>query len=115
MRGALFLFILLFPCLAFSVTKTDSLFDQLNRELNNKKIYDQHKEETIQKLKGLLKTVSPDNLQAQFAICTKLYDEYKSYQYDSAYVYATKMLDISHRLNDKAKIDYSRIKAGFIL
>jgi len=115
MRGTLFLFTLLFPCLAFSVTKTDSLFDQLNRELNNKKIYDQRKEETIQKLKTSLNAVSPNNLQAQFAVCTKLYDEYKSYQYDSAYVYATKMLDISHRLNDKAKIDYSRIKTGFIL
>jgi len=115
LRRLLLLSILLFPCVMFAATKTDSLFAQLNLELNNKKIYDQHKEASIQKLKRSLNTAPPGNLQARFTICTKLYDEYKSYQYDSAYVYATKMLEISHQLNDKAKIDYSRIKTGFIL
>lgn len=115
MRGPLILLILLLPSLAFSTTKTDSLFDQLNRELSNKSIYDQHKEAFIQKLKGSLRATSPNNLQARFDVCAKLYDQYKSYQYDSAYVYATKMQDISHQLNDKAKIDYSKIKIGFIL
>src|SRR5476649_1983970 len=103
LRRLLFLFILLFPCLAFAATKTDSLFSQLNLELNNKKIYDQHKEAGIQKLKRLLNAVPASNLQARFNACSKLYDEYKSYQYDSAYVYTTKMLEISHQLNDKAK------------
>ena len=115
MRNSLFLLLLLFPCIAFSATKTDSLFDQLNHELNNKSIYDQHKEAAIQKLKRSLNAASRNNLQAQFNICAKLYDEYKSYQYDSAYVYAIKMQDLSHLLKDKSKYDYSKIKIGFIL
>ncbi|MGZ3754375.1 MAG: DUF6377 domain-containing protein [Mucilaginibacter sp.] len=115
MRNKLILLLLLIPCIAFSATKTDSLFDQLNRELNNKQTYDQTKEASIQKLKKALKYTSPRNLQAQFSLCTRLYDQYKAYQYDSAYVYATKMQDISHLLKDKSKSDYSKIKLGFIL
>ncbi|MDB5111187.1 MAG: hypothetical protein JWR67_2301, partial [Mucilaginibacter sp.] len=115
MRSYLFLLVLFIPFFAFSDTKTDSLFDQLNRELNNKKNYDHQKEAAIQKLKESLKTTAPNNLQVQFNICTKLYDEYKSYQYDSAYVYAIKMQDLSHLLKDKSKYDYSKIKIGFIL
>jgi hypothetical protein len=115
MRNKLILLLLLIPCIAFSATKTDSLFDQLNRELNNKQTYDQIKEASIQKLKQTLRYTSPRNLQAQFSLCTRLYDQYKAYQYDSAYVYATKMQDISHLLKDKSKSDYSKIKLGFIL
>ncbi len=115
MRKYLLLLLLFIPCIAFSASKTDSLFDELNRELANKKTYDQNKEQAIQKLKRSLRATSPNNLQAQFSISAKLYDQYKSFQYDSAYVYVTKMQDISRQLNDKSKYDYSRIKTGFIL
>ncbi len=114
MRNFLF-FLLLIPCIALSSTKTDSLFDQLNRELNNKNSYDQVKEQTIQKLKNSLSASSATDLQSQFSLCNKLYDQYKAYQYDSAYVYATRMQYISRSLNDKSKYDYSKVKIGFIL
>jgi hypothetical protein len=45
----------------------------------------------------------------------KLYDEYKSYQYDSAYVYVNKLKDISVGMNDMSRAYYSQIKLGFIL
>jgi hypothetical protein len=115
MRGFLFLLLLFIPFLAFSNSKTDSLFDQLKNELNNKSVYDHQKEVTIQKYKTALNAISKNNLPGQYSLCTKLYDEYKSYQYDSAYVYAIKMLDISHVMNDKSKEYYSKIKIGFIL
>lgn len=115
MRGTLFLFVLLFPGIALSSSKTDSLFTQLNYEIGNKKVYDHNKEVTIQKLKQALKTIPTGNLQAKFNSCAKLYDQYKAYQYDSAYVYATKMQDISHQLKDRARFDYSKVKIGFIL
>lgn len=115
MRKLLYLLLLLIPCMAFAATKTDSLFDQLNKEIINKKNYDDAKEVTIKKLKQSLQTTPSRNLQRQFDLCTRLYDQYKSYQYDSAYVYATKMQYISHALNDKLKSDYSKIKMGFIL
>jgi hypothetical protein len=111
----LFLLVFFVPCLTFAATKTDSLFDQLNHELKIKSLYDNRKEANILKLKTTLKTIHANNLLAQFDICTKLYDEYKAYQYDSAYVYATKLQDLSLKLKDKSKYDYSKIKIGFIL
>ena len=115
MRGFLILLIISFPSVSFSSAKTDSLFKQLDYELNNKKTYDQTKEAGIIKLKNLYKGVSPGNLNARFNISARLYDEYKSYQHDSAYTYATQMLNLGHLLKDKSKEDYSKIKIGFIL
>src|ERR1700761_143948 len=115
MRKYLCLLFLMVPCLAFSAIKADTLFDQLNREIGNKSVYDQKKESTIQKLKHQLHNTAANNLQAQFTLAARLYDEYKAFQYDSAYVYAIKMRDISLLLKDKSKSDYSKIKLGFIL
>jgi hypothetical protein len=114
MRGLLAL-LLLIPFFAFSDSKTDSLFDQLKTEIGKKNIYDHQKEQGILKLKDVLKKVSKNNLQSQYTYSLKLYDEYKSYQYDSAYVYANKMLLISLAMRDRAKEDYSKIKIAFIL
>lgn len=115
MRGCLILLLMFVNVYAFSFTKTDSLFEQLKTELNNKTTYDRQKEAAIQKLKVALQYTGKNNLQGSYSYSSKLYDEYKSYQYDSAYVYANKILDISRLLNDKAKEDYSKIKMAFIL
>src|ERR1700752_5371201 len=108
MRSFLFLLILFISSSAFSSPKTDSLFEQLKNELNNNSVYEHQKEVTIQKLKKAAHLLSKNNLQGQFNAYIKLYDEYKSYQYDSAYVYATKLLELSHALKDKSKEDYSK-------
>jgi len=115
MRSFLLLFLLLIPCAAFSSSKPDSLFDRLKFEFTQKSVYDNQKEQGIQKLKKSLASISKSNYQTQFNICLKLYDEYKSFQYDSAYVYAGKLQELSHTLKDRSKEDYSKIKIGFIL
>ena len=109
------IFTLLVPSAVFSSAKTDSLFKQLDYELSNKKNYDQNKETAIQKLKTTYRSISPNNLNGKFNVCAKLYDQYKSYQHDSAYTYATQLLNLSHLLKDKSKEDFSKIKIGFIL
>src|ERR1700712_4653490 len=114
MRGFLFLLLLLIPCTAFSSSKTDSLFDQLKNEFSQKSVYDNQKEISILKLKKNLTRTQKSNFQGQFGICLKIYDEYKSYQYDSAYVYASKLQELSRQLNDRAKEDYSKIKTGLV-
>jgi len=115
MRKLYCLLFLLMPCLAFSASKTDTLFDRLNREIANKASYDKKKEVIIQKLKRQLQRVSPNDLKSRFNLSAALYDQYKAFQYDSAYVYATQMQDISRLMKDKSKSDYSKIKLGFIL
>ncbi len=100
---------------AFSNSKTDSLFNNLKLEFDKKNVYDHRKEVNINNLKSRLHRIPTNNLKTQFEICNKLYDEYKSYQYDSAYVYANKLQGLSSAMHDKAKEDFSKIKIGFIL
>ena len=104
------LFILLFPISVFSQSAS---LDELKAELNNKTVYDQHKEAAIARLKHTLARTTDVN--KQFNLCVKIYDEYKSYQFDSAYVFAVKLQDQSRILHDRSKAYYSKIKMAFIL
>ncbi len=106
---------LLLPFGAFADSRTDSLFDALKTEFGKKRSYDNRKEANIQHLKSALYRTPTNNLKGQFDICIKLYDEYKSYQYDSAFVFANKLQDLSRQMKDKPKEDFSKIKIGFIL
>lgn len=97
-------------------SSTDSIFSQLDYELNTKDVYDRQKEKRILNLKNAyLQVLKTNNLSRQFHFSMKLYDEYKSYQYDSAYVYAEKMYSLSKELGDKSKENESQVKIGFIL
>jgi len=100
---------------AYAASNTDSTFDVLKKEFDKKQVYDKQKENIIQGLKTALAHTPANNLQAQFSLCNRLYDEYKSYQFDSAYVYVNKLQQISNTLHDKARSDFSKIKMGFIL
>ncbi|MDF2431387.1 MAG: hypothetical protein JWP44_1018 [Mucilaginibacter sp.] len=109
------LFLVFFVCPAFSEGTTDSLLTQLKIELSRKKIYDDKKELRIRNLKTRLVATPKNNLNAQYTICEKLYDEYEVYQYDSAYVYTQKLINIGRLTNDVAKQHDSKLKVGFLL
>lgn len=71
---------------------------QLDKCLNDKKEYDKVKENEIAKCREKLgKARSGDQ---RYGACIKLYDEYKSYQYDSAYAYANRSLILAKRLRN---------------
>jgi hypothetical protein len=114
----IFLPILLLLLFEFSVSasvKTDKLLADLKNELSRKKVYDDQKEIRIKGLKEKLNATAKTNYNAQFDICGKLYEEYKVYQFDSAYVYTQKLLNISQVTKDVSKQYESKIKLGFIL
>lgn len=96
-------------------TKTDSLLAQLKIELSRKKIYDDQKELRIKNLKAKLETLPQSDYNAQYDICGKLYEEYKVYQFDSAYVYTQKLINISKQTNNLPKLNESKIKVSFLL
>jgi hypothetical protein len=100
---------------AFSSAKKDSLLAELKKELSRKKFYDDQKEARIKNLKDKLEASPKNNYKLQYDICSKLYEEYKSHQFDSAYIYTQKLLSISRAINDLPKQYESRIKLGFIL
>src|SRR5437879_3872547 len=111
----LILFLSFFGYKAYSSAKTDSILAQLKIELSRKKIYDDQKEHRINKLKEKLAFIPKTNYNAQYDICGKLYDEYKVYQFDSAYVYTQKLVAISKVTKDVSKQYDSQIKIGFLL
>lgn len=102
-------------CFANSSDKTDSLIKVLKTELGKSDEYLAKKELHIKKLKESESKIGKDNYQARFTLANWLYDEYKSYQFDSAYVYVNKMINISRHVNYKPKEYYSEVKLGFIL
>ncbi|RYE28542.1 MAG: tetratricopeptide repeat protein [Sphingobacteriaceae bacterium] len=115
MRGLVFTVLLLhIASFGFGKKPLKADYKLLNQELSKRDIYDNQKKQVIQKLKLLLKN-TPQHPEKQFAICGLLYNQYKSYQYDSAYVYSSKLQQLSLLLKDKNKEAYSRVKTGFIL
>jgi len=100
---------------AFADSRTDALFDTLRKEFDKKHTYDLQKEQRIQKLKDQLIHTPAANHQSQFTLSNNLYNEYKSYQFDSAYVYANKLQQLSSAMHDKRRGDLSKIQMGFIL
>jgi tetratricopeptide (TPR) repeat protein len=99
----------------FSESKRDSLLNQLHAELSHKKAYDDEKELRIQRLKTKLGALAAGDLNAQYNICSALYEEYKVYQFDSAYVYTQKLLNISKATNNASRLNKSKIKVSFLL
>lgn len=110
-----FLVLVFFVNSAFSSAKTDSILNQLKTELSKKKIYDNQKEARIKVLKAKLQNTSSTNLNAQYDLCSKLYEEYKVYQSDSAYVYTEKLISLSILSHNLIHLNESKIKLGFLL
>ena len=100
---------------AYSSSKTDSLLALLKVELSRKNRYDDKKELHIKELKAKLESTPKTNFNAQYNLCDKLYEEYKVYQFDSAYVYTQKLLGISKSIKNASKENETRIKVGFLL
>jgi len=116
MRRFLFLLVLCWSGLnTLADTRQDSLFAALKTALNRSVFYDHQKEAEINHLKGALHHLKSDDLKGQFAAYTRIYEEYRAYKYDSAYVYTEKLYDLSLKSQDKAMQEYSKSNMAFIL
>lgn len=116
MRFFLFIvFLFLFTANCFADAKQDSLFAVLKSELNRKSYYDGIKEKELSRLKIVFNKVKPDNFNNKFNACFKIYEEYRAYKYDSAYVYAEKLSTLSLQAHDPGMEEYSKSNMAFIL
>lgn len=116
MRMFLFLLLVQFVSTA-SASRTDSILTILDSELGKKMEYRMEKEKQISTLKQSLFVAS--SVYEQYFICDKLYNEYSSYQFDSAYVYAQKSIEKAELLkndelmeSDKSNLLFCFISAG---
>src|ERR1700754_2414033 len=111
----LIIFISLLNFKAYSVDKSSDLLDNLKNELSKKSGYEQKKELRITSLKVQYEKLSKTDYVGQFNVLNKLYNEYKSYHSDSAYVYVNKMVSLSVLTGNKAQEQHSYVKLAFIL
>lgn len=102
-------------CVGFSQSVSDSLIIMLKKEIGRKQVYVDQKKKRIQVLREKLPVAPRLSLDQQFNLYNALYHEYKTFVYDSAFIYCTKLLRTSFTLRDEGKIGYSRVKLGFIL
>jgi tetratricopeptide (TPR) repeat protein len=92
---------------------TDSLLNELNKVLANKDKYLQIKQNIIANLNRRLKNAT--SLNEKYSIYESLYDEYKSFSYDSSYTYAKKLELTSVVLKDPLLIASAKMKMSFTL
>ena len=112
------LFVLIICYLGFcfaarAQTTTDSLLSELNAVLANKQFYVNKKDQEIARLNREL--IKARTLQQKYTIYQSLYEQYKSFSYDSAYSYAKKLQDISIQLNNPLLIASAKMKLAFTL
>lgn len=91
---------------AWGFTKEDLRF--LDQELALKSQYDSLKQVRITMLKSQQKGVSDYDRYLQ------LFEEYKSYSYDTAFIYADMLLDEAKQIGDEQKIFQAQLKRAFI-
>lgn len=96
----LFSFLLLCQAIGvFSNTRVDSILSALDSEIDHREIYYQQKEKKLEDIKRQFRYVKGQ--QEKYNLCNRLFNEYITYQYDSAYSYAIQTEEISRQLVDK--------------
>jgi hypothetical protein len=92
---------------------TDSLLNHLNEILARKETFVKQKLDRIESLNNKLQRAG--DLKTRYAVYKQLFDEYKTFSYDSAYSYSKKMLIAAKQLNDPLKIAGANMDLGFTL
>ena len=94
--------------------KTDSLLTALNTALAHKKEYDGQRLNRIAVLTAeFVSSEANDN--TRFDLGLRIYDEYKAFKYDSAFVYCQKIMRLAEQLRSPEKIEVARLKLAFVL
>ncbi|SFM84778.1 hypothetical protein SAMN05428949_1021 [Chitinophaga sp. YR627] len=95
--------------------KSDSLLNVLKMELGSISLYDQAKQTHINQLRTQLGHTDTRNIHAQFKVCEKIFEEYHSFKFDSAFVYVRKMIDLAAQFHKTDDLVHSKILLGTIL
>lgn len=103
----------LFPVFLFAQNNSEQLLQELDQTVADYQLYSDKKEIQVNKLKELLLSTSSDI--QKYDVYGKLYAEYKSYQSDSALIYARKSFRIAEKLNDIEKLNHARLNLASIM
>lgn len=112
-RFLLFATVLIAPFFLKAQTNSGALLSEIDKTIENNTYYTQKKEREIAQLKSLLKTAG-DTIY-KYEISQRLYNNYNSYQSDSALVYARKNLKFAESLKKPKKIIQAKINLVSIM
>lgn len=100
---------------AYAAPANDSLFRMLKNIIEESPKYDAQKIAAVDQLKASLKAFGTNDLPGQYKIIDALYEEYKTFNYDSAFLYARKLQESSYQMQRHELIEDSKVKLSFIL
>lgn len=115
MKFTLFLLLILLLSEIFAFCQnefTQSTLQELDAALKHKNAYEQAKIMRIDSLKIMLQ-MADIQIDKKYDLCVKLYEEYQLYNYEQAYFYTEKMLDLATIMNDKNKIIASQFSMAY--
>jgi hypothetical protein len=92
-----------------------SLLEPLKVELRKKAQYDAQKEAVIDRIKDGLDNCKPTSYDRRYQLSRLLFNEYRAYKFDSAYVYAQKLWTLAERLQSPYKKHESQINMAAVL
>jgi hypothetical protein len=109
---------LLFTSVVFAGTPADSLLEELDRTLEKRGEFLKKKQDRIVAIKKQFPN-SGDNdkavLRSRYAVSAQLFDEYKSFIYDSAFSYGRELLQTAYELKEIPVINDAKVKISFTL
>jgi hypothetical protein len=95
---------------------TDSLLIELDKVIQNQEEYQNKKIERINAIKNFFLISKKENeLSKQYNVADLLYEEYKTFNYDSAVFYGYQLLEAASQLNNPVNIADAKIKLSLLL
>ncbi|HEY4065211.1 MAG TPA: DUF6377 domain-containing protein [Puia sp.] len=106
--------LLVLACPVWCQDNTGNQLHELNQVIEASPKYDKDKLLSIEALKRSLPGTQTD-LPSLFNLYGRLYEEYKVFNYDSAFNYARQLQETALLLGNPSRITYARLKLGFCL
>lgn len=102
--------------LVVSAQDFTDMLQELDESIDQRDFYSNEKHTKLEKLKANLRKAqfSGDSV-GIYSAYQQLFQEYKTFKYDSAYYYLEKAKNIAFRMGDTSRIAVSRTQEGFIL
>ncbi|MGI4869552.1 MAG: DUF6377 domain-containing protein [Janthinobacterium lividum] len=109
----MFLILLLAPVFGAWASSADAVVTELTQALNQKSTYFQRRADRIAALTRQYRA-HPNDDDRKFALGLRIYEEYKSFKYDSAFTYAQQLLRLAAQSHDPRKVEISKLNLAFI-
>jgi hypothetical protein len=95
--------------------RSDKILTTLKSELEKEHFYDLSKEKRIKQLRNELDHTDINNFNDRYALCGRIFEEYHSFKFDSAFIYVRKMIALSEKFNQPENLIKSKILLGSTL